>query len=340
VTHDAPETNLSDAAEPLREAVRQAKHEFDALAAKAIIDTLSGGGDRPARKCDNCSAPAVYQCTVQEAGRQYLCAACWRVYSRDGDARNGIKLIPEAGSQHSAPQGSQESSQNINPAAQSDGWSADAAAPTEADIACYKKAANEAQIVWGNTGSMREGDETGAAVVAAHRSQAVAAAVAKDTAELRAQLVTEAELRYNAQKDFNDFCSFMVCDPRFEPKSYNLGVKLASDQAKKNVAAEKDAEIARLKEENRALRAITEKDSWSGEMQDALDSIPRQFQRSDYWVNGIKRMAESHAARERELAQAREDSARLERVAQSFYMTPEALRAAADAARAKGGDAK
>lgn len=98
-------------------------------------------------------------------------------------------------------------------------------------------------------------------------------------------------------------------------------------------------ELAQLKEENRALRAITENDSWSGEMQDALDAIPRQFQQSDYWVNGIKRMATSHAAleqeivrlnppgpsvhlvselenriaaMERELATAREDSARLD----------------------------
>lgn len=51
-------------------------------------------------------------------------------------------------------------------------------------------------------------------------------------------------------------------------------------------------ENARLSEENRALRKMAAHDSWSKELQDALDAIPLRFIGNDYWVNGIARMAQ------------------------------------------------
>ena len=53
-------------------------------------------------------------------------------------------------------------------------------------------------------------------------------------------------------------------------------------------------EVTRLREENRALKAMAENDSWSKELQDALQAIPARFQANDYWVNGIRRMAEEN----------------------------------------------
>lgn len=59
-----------------------------------------------------------------------------------------------------------------------------------------------------------------------------------------------------------------------------------------NLCADMGRENAKLREENRALRAMAEDDSWSKELQDALEAIPPQFLGNDYWVNGIRRMAE------------------------------------------------
>ena len=54
--------------------------------------------------------------------------------------------------------------------------------------------------------------------------------------------------------------------------------------------------LLKLSEQNRALRAMAENDSWSRELQDALDSIPARFLTNDYWVNGIRRMADALSA--------------------------------------------
>lgn len=57
-------------------------------------------------------------------------------------------------------------------------------------------------------------------------------------------------------------------------------------------------EMRKLERANAALRAEVERlqheiktDSWTREMQEALQAIPSQFVQNDYWVNGIKRMA-------------------------------------------------
>lgn len=52
-----------------------------------------------------------------------------------------------------------------------------------------------------------------------------------------------------------------------------------------------EREIAKLREENRALRKMAADDSWSKELQDAIDAIPLRFLGNDYWVEGIRRMA-------------------------------------------------
>lgn len=51
-------------------------------------------------------------------------------------------------------------------------------------------------------------------------------------------------------------------------------------------------ENARMREQVRALKAMAENDSWSKELQDALEAIPPKYLGNDYWVNAIKRMAD------------------------------------------------
>jgi hypothetical protein len=56
------------------------------------------------------------------------------------------------------------------------------------------------------------------------------------------------------------------------------------------------AELGVLREVNRALSASAANDSWSKALQDALDAIPMDCVKSDYWVNGITRLAQDRDA--------------------------------------------
>lgn len=51
------------------------------------------------------------------------------------------------------------------------------------------------------------------------------------------------------------------------------------------------AELSQARAEVERLEQEIKTDSWSREMQEALQAIPSQFVENDYWVNGIKRMA-------------------------------------------------
>lgn len=55
---------------------------------------------------------------------------------------------------------------------------------------------------------------------------------------------------------------------------------------------EKDAELAQKDAEIERLKATIENDTWTGEIQRALEYIPSEFVKNDRWEYGVKRMAE------------------------------------------------
>jgi hypothetical protein len=152
----------------------------------------------------------------------------------------------------------------------------------------------------------------------------------EDITALRAKLATEQELRQAAQQDFADLCAFLRGAP---PQTYRLHVKEVADKALALVnsydrahrlfdvnlvellqrcqngeatciytAQIIEAELDKLRTEITRLKHEIQTDSWSREMQEALQSIPAQFVKNDYWVNGIKRMADELARLQADLA--------------------------------------
>lgn len=87
--------------------------------------------------------------------------------------------------------------------------------------------------------------------------------------------------------------------PTTVPNSRDLAWYKAECEALKD-------ENERLVEQNRALRKMADYDSWSRELQEALDSIPIRFLANDYWVEGIRRMATAVEALQTENKRLRE----------------------------------